>query len=211
MKCALNKEAVKQAIKDEVLNKLDRNLFKVEDSTISLIPQVQSFTAEQNELINKALEYKGEVKGIYAATDALTTVALTFLKEISEQARSSESEKKGAISAVSKELVDIALKVYPKSQAISILENINKEFNSELIKIKSKDTYFIDPSNDLVMNYIIRVEGSGELVHEYLRENYLKQYAPNSLNLMDDDLWRTHPLLQKPSVQALVKLKISPF
>ena len=89
MKCALNKEAVKQAIKDEVLNKLDRNLFKVEDSTISLIPQVQSFTAEQNELINKALEYKGEVKGIYAATDALTTDPLTFLKEISEQARSS--------------------------------------------------------------------------------------------------------------------------
>jgi len=219
MKCRLDKNKIELGIIDAVKElAVQSSLFNIDNNILSAKNEVKTdipnLTDEQLKMVDDVFKYKDEIKGLYKTS--FESDPELFLHEIAEQANSSTSEKEGAIGAVGENIVNLALKIFPKVGLKSFEENIiadiNKQFTREVITRIGLNQWKIDIPEELVVKYLLGQSGGFAHITDYLRATYLKQFTSSSLNLIGDNLWLNHPFLQDPSVQDMLNFmkKLNP-
>lgn len=220
MNCELDIKKIKQGITEaatvmakqtELFTIIDNKLFARNPQTLV---EPSNLTPEQLQEIEESRKYTDEITNIYRPF--FTENPADFLMEIAKQANSTQSEMEGAMNNAGRNLFVLAIKLFPnlglKTEEEKAVDNINKEFRSEVIQRANSDEWFIHPSNELALEYLAGQSKSADKILEMQREKYLSQFSSTSLNLLSEDLWLNHPILQDPTTQALLKFmkKINP-
>lgn len=221
MECNLNKDKIKQGIIETAkLLVAETELFTVSGDRVFaknnvLKDQNVELTAEQQKLLESSISYADDIKDkIYR--DLFIDNPAEFLRMIANQANSSESEAAGAMNTSGNNLFQIALQVFPNEGIISdeseAIREINKKFRDEVLVKSGINEWVIKPSEELAMQYLMSQSGSTEAIINEMRAHYLSQFSSTSMNLLGDNTWLNHPVLQDPSIQDLVNFarKINP-
>jgi len=192
MACFLDKNKIKEGIIESVKDKISQNhLLKIDGNTVTVTKTEKlPLTDQQRDLIEKAATLGEDLKGAYK--DSFLTDHETFLREIAEQANSSQMEERGALSVAGPELFDIAITAFPEEGLLTeenkAVTAINAEYGIPVLQKAGTNTYTLDIPNKLVVKYLAMQEGSKEQIMDELRQTYLSQYSSHSLNMMDENL-----------------------
>jgi hypothetical protein len=214
MECRLDVNKIKQGITDRVKELVPTSLFRVEGDNIISHNELKGVLGEVPEdILNEALLHKDDIKGI--SKDMFLSMPHLFLKELAFQANSSALERRGAVEVAGSYLVELALKAYPnEGKPIleqSIIDGINKAFNDVVIVQVTPNTWEIKPTEQVVMEYIVREKGGYSILADYARRQYIEK-AGLAVNLINEDLWLNFPNVYSPSIQNLLSFmkKINP-
>lgn len=216
--CNLDRGSIKNAIQEEIQKRLtDSELINnTDDGLVRILPEKYTpMTTSQQEQVNSALEFKDDI------TDKKTLEAFSanpeeMMRSVAKQAYSNAVENGGILSRVGARIFEASVKTFPNDliarEGLDLVNNINTDFKSDVLKELSPGVYKLDVPDQLVTNYLMEQPGSQDLLMDELRKKYLDQFASGSLNLLSDDLWLSHPILQTPSIQGVLNFarKLNP-
>jgi hypothetical protein len=218
MECSLDKEKIKQGIADTVKVMVENTgLFTiVEDKVFSnkKAEETPELTADQIERIEGSREFVDTLDIMYR--ESFLADPGEFLRFIASQANSSESESAGALQIAGMTMFKRALQVFPNEGKVleesEAIRNINKEFRDEVLMKTGQAEWSIWPSDELAMQYLMAQPKTADAIIAELRTKYLSQFSSTSINLLSDDLWLNHPILQTPGIKELLTFakKINP-
>lgn len=219
MECKITKERIREGIINTVKDMATATeLFEVQEDRIIAkrpIPVSEPLSPEQERFINDSVQYADTIEGeMYR--NMFKGNPEEFLRYIAQQANSSTSESRGAMNIAGEEIFEAAMRVFPNEGLMSperdAAEKINEKFGEDVLLKSGINQWGISPPPDLVLKYMMAQEGGWEAVANEMRSRYLSQFSSVSSNLMGDDLWLGHPILENPTIQKLTEFarKINP-
>lgn len=214
MECSLTKERIRQGIIDTVEKLvIDTGLFNIENNKITpKNPQIPDPQLDKKALIEEAFSYKDDIGGLYMFTVENMEQMEIFLREISDQLHASTIERASALKVAGERISNIAETLFPQPYRKAI-SAINQMFgNNTAIYKTGENEWTISPNNVLVLEYLSAQPNSSDEIVESMREMYLSEFSSTSFNLLDKDLWLSHPVLQDPTISKLLDFakKINP-
>lgn len=92
----------------------------------------------------------------------------------------------------------------PLKDVAPTLARLTRAYGTEVLKMTPAGHYTVQIPTGLTLRYLYAQEGSGEEIQNVIRETYLSNFGEGSLNLLGENRWLDHPMLEDPTTEKLL-------